>query len=307
MEKLARILLPLDGSETSERAIPVAETLARRTGATLVLVRAAYAQTFPGVDPSESQLRAVGEAEAYLDSVEARLRRSAIAVEKAVPYGPAAESLIMEIDLRRPDLLVMSTHGRSGVSRLAFGSVAMDLVRSSTIPVLLVRSGATWSNVPASRIHVLVALDGSPVGEAGVGPAADLVRLLGGRITLVQVLRPHEQGVPPTAVGPRPSSSTGMAQARSAATDYLGEVCGRPELRGLEVAALVLEGPAGPAIAQAATGQNADLIALATHGRSGLARMVLGSVAESVVVGAELPVLVVRPAALGSSTDAGSH
>ena len=134
------VLVPLDGSELAESALDHAIELAR-DGAALVLLRAAQAHTAPGADPTDAQVTVVREAEEYLAAVRARLARAGIErVDVSVWYGPPADSIVDAARFRKADLIVMSTHGRSGLGRLIVGSVAETVLRSTTIPILLVRS-----------------------------------------------------------------------------------------------------------------------------------------------------------------------
>lgn len=134
------VLVPLDGSELAESALDHAIELAR-AGASLVLVRAAEAHTAPGADPTDAQVKVVREAEEYLTAVRARLARAGVErVDASVWYGPPADSIVDAARFRKADLIVMSTHGRSGLGRLVLGSVAETVLRATTTPILLVRS-----------------------------------------------------------------------------------------------------------------------------------------------------------------------
>jgi nucleotide-binding universal stress UspA family protein len=138
--RLERILVPLDGSHLAELALPRATDLARPAGATVVLLRAAAAHTING-DPAEAQILAVREAEEYLGRVAARLRAEGFEkVETSVWYGPAAPAIVDAARLRRADLIVMSSHGRSGLGRLILGSVAESVLRGTGVPILLLRA-----------------------------------------------------------------------------------------------------------------------------------------------------------------------
>lgn len=133
------VLVPLDGSLLAEAALTEAVEFAR-SGATLVLLRAAEAHTLPTADPTEAQVAVVREAEEYLAGVEGRARKSgAQRVETSVWYGPPAEAIVDAAKFRGVDLIVMSTHGRSGLGRLVLGSVAETVLRATTIPILLLR------------------------------------------------------------------------------------------------------------------------------------------------------------------------
>lgn len=142
--KLDKVLVPLDGSTLAERALPLAiDLLADRPTATLLLLRAAEGTTtLPGVDPTEAQVRVVREAEAYLDSVAARLSGSGVKdVKTSVWYGQAAPAIMEAASIGKFDIIVMGTHGRSGLGRLVLGSVAESVLRGTRIPILFVRDG----------------------------------------------------------------------------------------------------------------------------------------------------------------------
>lgn len=135
-----KILVPLDGSILAEHAIGMAAELAAG-GATVMLVRAAEAHGLPGVDPTDMQVDVVREAEEYLARVAARLERDGTKnVQTSVWYGPPVSAIVEAAQLRGADLIVMSTHGRSGLGRLILGSVAEAVLRSTTTPILLVRA-----------------------------------------------------------------------------------------------------------------------------------------------------------------------
>jgi nucleotide-binding universal stress UspA family protein len=141
--KPRKILVPLDGSGLAETALGEAIELGRG-GATLVLVRAAEAARVPMADPTEAQVTVVREAEGYLESVAERVRAAGVTeVETSVWYGSAGEAIIEAARVRSIDLIVMSSHGRSGLGRLVFGSIAETVMRGTTTPILLIRpSGA---------------------------------------------------------------------------------------------------------------------------------------------------------------------
>src|SRR5207248_9695637 len=125
---LTTILIPLDGSPLAERALPYAEQMARVSAARLVLARAVQTHTLPGTDPAEAQVRVVDVAESYLRGLAARLADSGVHTEVAVPYGAPAPAILAEIGIRRPELVVMSTHGRGGLGRCVYGSVADQIL-----------------------------------------------------------------------------------------------------------------------------------------------------------------------------------
>ena len=148
--KTARILVPLDGSPLAEAAIDAALDLRHGMPCTLMLVRAAEAHVLPAVDPTDEQVGVVHEAEEYLDGVVQRLAgRGVKDVDTSVWYGPAAASIIEAAKLKKADLIVMSTHGRSGLGRLIMGSVTESVLRGTTSPVCVVRAPGAPIEAPA--------------------------------------------------------------------------------------------------------------------------------------------------------------
>lgn len=149
--KLKKILVPLDGSSLAAAAIETAIDLAA-TPFSLVLVRAAEAHTLPGVDPTEMQVSVIREAEEYLTSVRADLAKRGITnVETSVWYGAPAHAIIEGARFQKADLIVMSSHGRSGLGRLILGSVAESVLRGTTVPVCIVRVPGAPLEEPQGR------------------------------------------------------------------------------------------------------------------------------------------------------------
>jgi nucleotide-binding universal stress UspA family protein len=147
--KLGKILVPLDGSMLAEAALPTAVGLASKYGATISLLRGAEAFALPGADTVEAQVTAVREAEDYLAAVVRRLADKGIGrVETHVWYGPAAAAIVEAAAVQKADLIVMSTHGRSGLGRLVLGSVTESVVRGTTVPILIVRADRAPLDVP---------------------------------------------------------------------------------------------------------------------------------------------------------------
>jgi nucleotide-binding universal stress UspA family protein len=149
MMKTNKIMVPLDGSDLAESALVDAFDLATRDGV-VILMRATEAHVLPGCDPILAQIEAVAEAEKYLAALTAGLEQRGIRnVETHVWYGPPAASIIEAASVYKPDLIVMSTHGRSGVGRLIFGSVAESVLRGTKIPIFLRRPSEAPVDLPA--------------------------------------------------------------------------------------------------------------------------------------------------------------
>jgi nucleotide-binding universal stress UspA family protein len=283
------IVVPLDGSPFAERALPWALRLARRAGATLELVRGhvLYALTQPAAawapfDPA-AEADSKQEERAYLDAIARRLAGAApVSISKTLVDGLESEGILGRVREGRADLVVMATHGRGPLGRFFLGSVADVLVRETSVPVLLVRprDGAPGLLSGPAAESVLVPLDGSSLAEQALGPAADLARLAGARCTLLRVMAPRQPALEEVPY--------------AGALAYLEAVAGRLREQGLSVQTRVAVA-ARPARAILNEAREGRVIALATHGRGGVPRVVLGSVADKVVRTAPGPVLVYRP------------
>lgn len=150
--KLDRILIPLDGSPLAETALATAVEMARTSGARLLLLRAALTHTLPGVDPIEAEVKVVREAEDYLAGIKTRLATARAGdVEATVWYGPAAVAIIEAAEFHKVDMIVMTTHGRTGLGRLILGSVAESVLRGTTTPILLLRAEGATVEIPAGH------------------------------------------------------------------------------------------------------------------------------------------------------------
>jgi len=150
--KANRILVPLDGSEMAEAAIAPALEMAQAGSALLILMRAADARVLPGSDVIDAQVRAVQEAETYLAGVKEKLQKVGVGrIETHVWYGPAAPAVVEAARVQKVDLIVMSTHGRSGFGRLIFGSVAESVLRGTRVPIFVVRPTGAPVEPPAGQ------------------------------------------------------------------------------------------------------------------------------------------------------------
>ena len=275
------ILMPTDGSTISEAPLPLVAALARAQDAEVVLARVVEPMTwYSSVDDGpwaanlyeQLQQAAEEEAQAQVDELVTRLRTEGVRVRREVMFGTASAHLL-DLEARiAADLVVMATHGRSGLTRFALGSIADRMVREGTVPVLVVRP----LDQPVEPPEVaLVPLDGSEVAEQ----ALPLVKALAGRpvqrIRLLRVQDPEEDA--------------------ATVRDYLERVRHEFADIGVPVTAETAVGDPSEAIIQAA--HTANLVIIGTHGRGGFDRFRHGSVADRVVRQATTPVLLVRAAA----------
>ena len=301
MAQLGSILVPLDGSPFAEQALVVATALGRAAKAKLRLALVHQRPTAPKT-PEATKLYtkievATRRAERdYLNGLADRLKQSGYpGVTRVVLTGQPGPALVEHAVEWGPSLVVMSTHGRGLLARAWLGSVADYVVRHLAAPVLLVRPKEGEPPPPAVDFsgRILVPLDGSPLGEAALAPAAEIARLFGAELNLVQVVRPVAAAAGVPVSFPAGYDERLTALCRQEAQDYLNDLAERLHEDGVRAsaAAVLSEGVAGT-ILDLARGKGVSLVALATHGRGGLRRLTLGSVADKVVRGADRPVLV---------------
>lgn len=296
------LLVPLDGSQFSEHALPLARAIARQTGATLHLVHV-HVITVPisvdAIPVFDEALDAQDRAreQEYLDNLARRFSAGgAVHVTTAVLDDPVAGALQAYAAAHGVDLMVMTTHGRGTFSRFWLGSVADMLVRCAPMPILLLRPQETppdLEQMPEIR-HMLVPLDGSALAERILPPATALGALTGAAFTLLHVIAPEAAGYETDWPITR-FEAGGLTAIRAAAQTYLDRVAERLGAQSLVAHTAVIGGQPAPAILEYARDHDVDLIALATHGRRGAARILLGSIADKTLRGATTPVLLYRP------------
>jgi nucleotide-binding universal stress UspA family protein len=296
------LLVPLDGSRLSEHALPLAAALARRAGAALRLVRVhPPSPVGEGIAAFATEKAAWALAKSYLEEVAGRLEACAgVKATTCVLDGPVADTLREYATGQVADLVVMSTHGRGPFSRFWLGSVADQLAHLLPMPLLLVRphdAPVELGREPALR-RLLVGLDGSSRAEEALAPALALARLTGATVTLLRVApAPPVYGMdlPPYAAAGAAADRDLLEDLRHEAETYLAGVAERLRGEGQAVEARVAaHAHAATALLEEAGRAGCDLIALATRGRRGLPRLFLGSVADKVVRGAGVPVLLHR-------------
>lgn len=299
------ILVPLDGSRFAESAIPLASRLARSAQARLHLVRAhrpapvlvgvGEMMAMPGDLNEELREQEVG----YLSETAARLvQAGGGSVEYHEVDGLAGPELCEEAKRLGADLVVMATHGRGGIVRFWLGSVADYLVRHLSTPVLLVHPGREGETPPARPVRgLLVALDLSKHSEAILDPVTALAQVTQAHVTLVHAVGAYEKMDAPATPFPMPQDVTLLELYQEEAQRSLDMIAARLRERGVSVAARIVVGPSPTAVLLDTLAEDCfDMIAITTHGASGVRRLLLGSVADKLIRRAAKPVLVMRPA-----------
>lgn len=297
-----QILVPLDGSSFGQQALPLALAVARRVQATIHLVKV---HVPPPVKPScyvyfddQADTAAHEVEEGYLRDVAKTVRSVyGLATRTAVLSGMVAPALETYVREHGISLVVMSSHGRGGLSRAWLGSVADALVRKIDVPILMVKPSALEVDDSArDRVdHVLVPLDGSPLAEQAIAQATALGALFDARYTLLQVVSPPF-GLSAEAMDvPVATYHAEVEQLRRSALEYLDALAAPLRHQGVRMdTAVVVQSQSAPGILEEAAVLDADLIVMATHGRGGYQRVALGSVADKVLRGASVPVLMFR-------------
>lgn len=306
------IVVPLDGSAFANRALPIALILASRSDAAVTLVNVAERGTLAdGLPTQDARLSEdlQRENQSALGELAARLTdEAALRVDAEFLEGPVVSTLQRYLAGRCHDLVVMMTHGRRGLSRAWFGSVADGLVRNATIPLLLMRDAAERTGDPVEPLfhRVLVPLDGSPLAEEVLDHVVSLGTPDVTVFVLLTIVVPSHALDFPDSV---PLSDHGGDGAwREAAVVYLAGVAAELRESGALVEVCVeMHAQPAQAILDAAARQHADLIALSTHGRGAMSRIGHGSVADEVVRGAAVPTFVYRPERAGHGFTEGEH
>jgi nucleotide-binding universal stress UspA family protein len=302
---IKRILVPLDGSHLSEMALPHAMVMARANGYGITLLRVApqpvYSSSLssafaPSATVIEGWAEEVNAEAKYLAAVAASLRRQGLDVDvKLLEDDPAMALVDYAGHHEEIALIVMSTHGRSGLGRWIFGSVAEKVLHASPVPLLLIRPkemDRLCSTVTAPVYKsIVVPLDGSTLAARALEPAQALARAFDATLTLVSA-------VPETyiygEVIAAPALPVEWDDESVRLSDYLDETSKRLKAEGYAVNARLEYGPAADVILHAADQVHAQLLVMATHGRTGLPRLWLGSIAMKVVQASSRPVLLVR-------------
>lgn len=302
-----KVVVPLDGSELAEGILPHVMELIRGRDSRVYLLSVAplVRGTVPAimnippppVNIPEEMQRVERELRAYLQTVAGRLESVAAGVQVHVRFGRQADEILDFAGEVGADLIAMSSHGRSGIGRWVFGSVAERVLRGVACPVLLVRPGA--AHPPTAYQRIVVPLDGSEPAEQVLPYVMALIRARDTRIFLISVLT--------TGLGERTVAlltsyppgmrlaTTALQQAEVQLQAYLRSVATALRERGALVNMAIRQGSPADEILAYATEVEADLIGMTTHGLSGASRWMYGNVARKLLEGARCPVLLVRP------------
>lgn len=294
----SKILVPLDGSKLAEQALPTALKLATAVGGELILMRVPQyheVMTMASVGGEMPPVALSGddsaEAEAYLNELILFHQKNNVHFITRLGEGDPASAIIDTAAAEQVDLIVMSTHGRTGLARWALGSVAEKVLRAAAVPVLILRDGQ-----PIERI--IVTLDGSNLAAAALDPTIHLAQALGAHVTFLRV-QPYESYANRLEIDEYMRFEYGLDKSLEDLTRkrirwYLEDILDQYSNRGVPLQYVIVMGFAADEILAYAEKEEIDLIAMSTHGRTGLRRWVYGSITEKVLRGTKRGMLVVR-------------
>lgn len=293
-----RILVPLDGSAFAEAALPLALELSQRTGSDIRLVTVLEPVTSYAYEGWEGA--ALDWTQRYLEDVHERIEGGAEGdIDHAVRNGHTVEVLQKEAEEWDADVVVMASHGRGALSRLWLGSVADGFIRQTHLPLLIVRPEEDAERVEDfshSFKTILVPLDGSELSETALEHAAEFGALFDSRYHLTRVVSYPLDLASPYLPQTTQANHEIMEDAKRSASSYLDAQATALSGRGLEVTtSVVTDSQPGHGIITETESVGADLVAMATHGRQGISRVVLGSTADKVLRGLRKPLLLYRP------------
>ena len=286
--QLQNILVPLDGSVEAESVLPYIRDLATRFGSHVHIL---------GVGIGIKTRRVNQLLEDYIKEIASDLQGDNIKAKPVILYGNAADKILDFTAEKKIDLIIMATHGRSGITRWWMGSVAEKVISESKSPVLLVRSKRPSKAGAAGKLNVLhkilAPLDGSDTGESALPYVEALAANAQASVDLLQIVSPPST-VESSLLG-GPDWRNFIKAMHDAGENYLKTINSRLSDNGVKSTYAVVTGDPADKIVEYVEDKKISLIAMSTHGRTGLARWVLGSVTDKVLHGAKIPILLVRP------------
>ena len=303
MAMFHKILVPLDGSEIAEYALEPALTIARQVEGEVLLLSVphlkqalirSHGEGTGFLWPEQSMAADKQRLATYLGEVHEKYAHPLLRLHTKVVEGDEASMIVDTAVTEQVDLIVMSTHGRSGFSRWVLGSVTEKVLRAAPCPVLVIRQ-------PIALTRTLITLDGSILSECALSPGLAVTSVLGGSVTLLRVEATEIEDPLLTAVLDRidkEAYQTARDTIYRQTENYVQTVAQAHQVhidQPIKVAALL--GEPAHAILDYIEDEGINLVVMATHGRTGLSRWVYGSVTEKVLREGNCAFLVVRPPA----------
>jgi nucleotide-binding universal stress UspA family protein len=307
---MKKLLVAVDGSEASSAALDFALHRAKKHDADVAIayafdrggIAAQACGPYGSIDPYPLVRAIEEEAGAVLASASDRASREGVRATTLILEGPPTRVILERAQACSADAIVVGTHGRSGVSRLAYGSVAEAILRVCDVPVFVVRQAAI---VTSNLATILIACDGSEASVEAGHRALELARVEGAEVVFCTVVDPNVVRWSRAEYGYDPDQF--MTTVTREAVQLLEHTLDEAASSGVPVRSLLRYGDACEELLESARDVAADLIVLGTHGRRGFGRLFLGSVAESVLRRSTVPICTVRPQALAWQRLTGSR
>jgi nucleotide-binding universal stress UspA family protein len=287
--RVEKILLSTDGSEYSEGAIREAIKLAKKCSSRLSVI--SVIETNPEFETLAPQVveKAERAAREHVEAVKARAKKEGVDCEIVIHEGEDSYKYIVDEAVKsKSTMIVMGRRGRTGLKRLMMGSVTARVIGYAPCTVLVVPKAAQFE-----CRNILIATDGSKYGDAAAAEAISMAKQCGSRLTVLSVV-PSESISPMDIVASQMQRELIAEQELQAAERNVKKVKDAAEKEGVKADGLVLGGKPSEAIIETAREKNADLIVLGSHGRTGVEKLLMGSVAERVIVLSSSAVLVVK-------------
>jgi nucleotide-binding universal stress UspA family protein len=294
-----RPLVPYDGSETADAALTYATDLAR-DGAALTVVSvvdelpliAQTSATIAPLDPGPMLEALENDAKIELEKAKTRCGGAGVAIDCRVIHDRSVAGIVASAQQAKADVIIMGTHGRDGLSRTLLGSVTEGVLRACDIPVLTVNQTIAPEHAHAAFRRLVVAVDDSEPADAALDAAIVLAARTQAHVTICSVIDTRALFDRAGTYGYDPAPM--LAEMHAATDAHLANILAQLDRRGVTLETVVVEGEPASALVAAAASAQADLLVIGSHGRRGLRRFFLGSVAENVVRHSPTPVLVVR-------------
>lgn len=313
MTDIKTVILPLDGSELAETALPFASELVRLTGAELVVLRVLEElkpiydigrHEVVWIDPEQHRAELISPE--ILDGPISRLRETGIEARAVVRIGDPRREILAEAESYEAPAITLASHGRGGLGRTILGSVANGVIQGSTCPVLIIRPEVEGQEQAAGPRHlpfrrITVPLDGSDIAEGALPLAVQLAKAANGRLHVIRVAETYRDELRdrPTGIFDPPSHQSMLQhfeRLENESSDYLRTVTAQLQQHAIPVTWELLSGDAASQILNYVERDDPDLIIMTTRGRGGLTRWIFGSVADRLITAVKTPLLVIRVA-----------
>ena len=296
---LKRILIPLDGSNLAEMVMPGALYLAEQLQATLILFHVVE-KAAPNAVHGQHHLQDVAEAKAYLNRFASRFTSTGVSISQnvhEVQEAGVAQTIRDHSDELQADLIVLCAHGNGGLRDMIFGSIAQQVIRQGTVPVLFIRPDTVKESGEQPIRQILLPLDGSKSHESAIPVAVFLAAKCEAKIRLLTVIPTAETLPVREAITGRVSprmTSIALDISVQQAKEYLQKVSQDISAQGVPVSGVILRGDVLTKLIEAITVEGSDLVIMATHGHTAIDAHWEGSLTPGFLPKTPVPVILVR-------------